>query len=194
VKRTITLLFFTILLAVAASAAETTVEGEHGPNLDIWKWVNFAILASVLGWGIAKVAPGFFRSRTEEIQRGIAEATRIRQDAETRAAKMELRMASLQSEIDQLRTDARTEMAQEGERLRKEAEAQILRIQAHGEHEIEALTKHAEQSLRAYAGGLALDLAEQRIRERMTPGTQDTLVDGFIRQIGQQRAASEVRR
>jgi F-type H+-transporting ATPase subunit b len=194
VKRTITLLFFAVLLAAAATGAEASAEGEHGPNLDLWKWVNFAILAGVLGWGISKTAPGFFRSRSEEIQRGITEATRIRQEAETRAAKMEMRMASLQSEIDQLRADARSEMAHEGERIRKEVEAQIARIRSHGEHEIEAMTKHAEQSLRAYAGSLALDLAEQRIRNRMTPDAQNTLVDGFIRQIGRQTPASEVRR
>lgn len=182
-----------LLLIVAAPAQEHapaehgSTEAAHGDSLSIWKWVNFAILASILGWGIAKSAPGFFRSRTEEIQRGIADASRIRQEAEARAAKMEARMAALGSEIDQLRSDARAEMAHESERIRKETEAHIARIQSHGEQEIQALTKHAEQSLRAYSAQLALELAEQRIRNRMTPESQNTLVNGFIRQLDSHR-------
>jgi F0F1-type ATP synthase membrane subunit b/b' len=85
-------------------------------------------------------------------------------------------------------------MAHEVERIRKETEAHIARIQAHGEHEIRGPDKHAEQSLRAYSARLALELAEQRIRSRMTPETQNMLVDGFVRQMGQQAPAPEVRR
>lgn len=192
-KRAVSLLLLSLVLTAAAGAAEPAEAGGHGPNLDLWKWVNFAILAGVLGWGIGKGAPPFFRSRTEEIQRGISDAARMKQEAEARSAKMELRMASLQNEIDHLRAEARAEMAREGDRIRSEAGAQIARIQAHGEQEIQALARHAEQRLRAYSAQLALELAEQRIRSRMTPEAQSALVDGFIRQAGAGPQAPGVR-
>lgn len=177
--------------AESSGHAEKT-GAEHEESYDGWKWANFAILAGALGYMIAKGAPQFFRSRTEEIQRGIAEATRLKQDAEARAADMERRMAALQTEIEKLRAESRSEMAKETERLRQETEQTLARIQAHGEHEVTAIAKHAQQDLRAYSAQLAIELAEQRIRARMSPETQGVLFDGFL--SGLDRNAAEVRR
>jgi F-type H+-transporting ATPase subunit b len=173
-------------------AKEDSANGNEG-HLEAWKWANFLILAGVLGWMIAKKAPAFFESRTEEIQRGIAEATKARQEAEARAAKMELRMASLQSEIEHVRADAKAEMAREVDRIRKETGQHIARIQAHGEQEIVAATKHAEKDLRAFSAQLAIQLAEQRIRARMSAGTQNALVDGFLKQLDRRNSTPEAR-
>lgn len=170
--------------------------GEHAEESGseaIWKWANFAILAGVLGWMIGKAAPQFFRSRTEDIQRGIAEAGRMKQEAEARAERMEMRMASLRDEIEQIRADGRAEMDKEAAHLRADADAHMTRVEAHAKQEIEALAKHAEQHLRAYSAQLALELAEQRIRNRMTTGAQNTLVERFVRQLGSQSANAGVR-
>ena len=170
---------------------ERTTEPEG--NLELWKWANFAILTVILGWLIAKNAPQFFRSRTEEIQKGIAAATRQKQEAEERAAKVEARMASLQSEIEHMRADAKAEMGKEAERLRQETEGYIQRIQARGEQEIEAISKHAERDLRVLSAQLAIQLAEQRIRARMSGEAQNALVDGFIGQLQRGAGSEEAR-
>ncbi len=172
------------------TADHSTAEGESDSET-LWKWANFVILAAALGWLIAKTAPGFFQSRTEQIQRGITEATRLRQDAENRAAKMEIRMASLESEIDHIRSEARSEMAKEAVRLRKETEQALGRIQAHGTQEVSSLVKHAEKDLRVYAAQLAIQLAEQRIRGRMAENVQEALVDKFLRQMNQRAEGRE---
>ena len=52
-----------------------------------WKWANFVILVAGLGYLVAKTLPTLFKSRTEEIQKGIAEARAIKQDADKRAAQ-----------------------------------------------------------------------------------------------------------
>ena len=162
-------------------------------NLEWWKWANFLILAGALGWLIAKNAPQFFQSRTEEIQKGIATAAKLKQEAEERAAKVELRMASLQAEIEHLRGDAKAEMAKEAERLRQETEQYIARIQSRGEQEIAAISKHAEKDLRAFSAQLAIQLAEERIRARMSSETQNALVDAFLSQLDRRPASTEAR-
>lgn len=197
------LLGFTVLAeerqpgAPAADRASNPAREEHGTgpesNLELWKWANFVILAGILGWLVAKNAPAFFRSRTEEIQRGIAESAKLRQDAEERAAKVEARMASLQSEIEHVRADSKAAMTNESERLRKETEQHVRRIQARGEEEIAAITKHAEKDLRIHAAQLALQLAEERIRARMSHDTQIALVDGFVKQLDRRAATPEAR-
>ena len=61
------------------------------PNEIWWKWANFAVLAAGLGYLVAKNAGPFFRSRSEEIQKGIKDAAQVRAEAEARASAIEKR-------------------------------------------------------------------------------------------------------
>ncbi|MBZ5607044.1 MAG: hypothetical protein LAP38_02205 [Acidobacteriia bacterium] len=162
-------------------AAEPAAEA--GDPWIVWKWINFAILAAGLGYLIGKQAPAYFKSRSEEVRRALDEAAREMKDAQAEAAGIELRLTGLQSEIENLRGDARTEMAAEGERIRTETERHFKRIQDQSAQEIALLTRSSRDELRRYSAGLALDLAEQRIRSRITPAAQDGLVDGFLHDL-----------
>jgi F-type H+-transporting ATPase subunit b len=153
------------------------------PNEIWWKWANFAILAGVLGWLLSKHAGPFFRSRSEAIAAGIAEATRTRQEAEARAAAIERRVSNLSVEVEELRRRSHEEISREGERVRAETEAQILKIQARAQAEIESAAKHASHDLKVYSAQLALQLAEQQIRNRMTPDAQQRIADGFVSEL-----------
>jgi F-type H+-transporting ATPase subunit b len=174
-----------------APAHET--EETKGDTWIWWKWANFLILAGGLGYLISKSAPAFFRSRTDEIQSGIQEASQVRRDAEARAAAIELRTAGLQAEIEGIRVNARAEMEAEGERIRRETEQQVRRIQEQSQQELAALTKLAREELKSYAGSLALDMAEQRIRGRMDAGTQNRLVQVFVHDLQRASAGDELR-
>lgn len=171
-----------------SAAAGESAGAAHDPGDPYlaWKWANFAILAVVLGYMLNKALPPFFASRTAGIQKGIADASKLRADAEKRAAEMERRMASLSVEIDQIRTEARTQMAKEGERIQKDAEHQLARIQAQAEREVGAISKRATQQLKAEAARLAIDLAEQRLRSRMDVATEGALVERFVAQMDKQ--------
>lgn len=168
-----------------AAAAE---EHEEGDKYAVWKWANFAILAVVLGYMLNKALPPFFAGRTADIQKGIAEAAAMKADAEKRAAEMERRMTALSVEIEQIRTGAKDEMQKEANRIAKETEYQLARLQAQGEHEIASLTKHAMQQLKAHSAMLALELAEQRIRGGMTDAAQSGLVARFVSSLDRQGA------
>ena len=169
-----------------AEAAAKQGEGHQSapmPNEIWWKWANFAILAAVLGWLIRKNAGPFFAARTEAIQGGIAEASRVRAEAEARAAEIERKVGNLSVEVEELRQHSREEIAREGERVRAATEATIRKVQAQSEAEIASAAKHAAQELKAYSAQLALELAERQIRERMTPGTQEQITDAFLSEL-----------
>ena len=174
-----------LLLAMSACLAFAQESGAAEPDPMLkWKWINFAILVGVLGYLIGKKAPAFFAGRSADIQRDIREATRQRDEAEQRAAEMERRMATLGDEIEQLRRGAKEQMANESERIRQETAQHIARVQHSAEQDISAAAKHATQELKAYSASLAIDLAEQRIRARMTGDTQNNLVDRFVGGLG----------
>jgi F-type H+-transporting ATPase subunit b len=148
-----------------------------------WKWANFVLLIAGLGFLVAKTLPPLFKSRTEEIQKGIAEARAIKQDADKRAAEVDRRTAALGADIERFHVEAKAEMQQEGERIRQETAAQIARLENQAQQEIEISGKIARRELKSYAAKLSLDLAEQRVRERLTPKTEQELVDAFIQDL-----------
>lgn len=149
-------------------------------DLTGWKWANFAILAGLLGWLIKKNAGPFFASRSKEIQKGISEAAKLKYDAEIRARAIEERLAGLQTEIESLRAEARQELHAEGERLKVETGQLLAKVQSQAEQDIAAAAKAARQNLKAHSVALAVQLAEAKLRARLNPAAQDTLVNGFV--------------
>lgn len=155
---------------------------DAGDPFLMWKWINFAMLAAVLYVLGAKHLPAFFNGRNEEITKGIADARRMKAEADQRVAEVEQRLARMESEIESLRANARKEMEGEGERIRKETEGLIAKVKANAENEIEAITKNARLDLKNHSAKLALELAEQRIRGSVA-SADGGLVDTFIRDL-----------
>jgi len=171
------------IMFAASVLAQSGQEVETGDPWLGWKWANFLILAAGLGYLIRKHAPAYFQQRSQEIQQGISEATKTKQEAEARAGAIERRLAGLESEIAKLRAEAREEIAAEGGRISRETIHRLQRIQAQSAQEIELMSRAATAELRKYSAELALDLAQQRIRGRMTKETQDSLADKFLQDL-----------
>jgi F-type H+-transporting ATPase subunit b len=167
----------------ARQTRETQQQAEQHDPWIWWKWVNFLILAGGLGYLISKHAPAFFAQRSREIEESLVEAAKAKQDAEAQAASIEKRLAGLDREIESLRQAAHAETAAEGERLRRETERHLQRIQQQAAQEMDLMISAARDDLRRYAGLLALELAEQRIHSRMTKDVQEELVDGFLQDL-----------
>ncbi len=180
-KRCVRIAGVICLLAAAGLAQERQGGGEEG--LTLWKWANFLVLAGALGYLIGKNAPSFFAARSLSIRKEIIEAEESRREAEERAAAVEKRLANLEAEIAALRRESHDEARAETQRLAQHTAAEIAKIQLHAEQEIAAAGKAARVELKRYAAGLAIELAERKVRARMTPGTQDSMVRSFVRDL-----------
>jgi F-type H+-transporting ATPase subunit b len=174
---------FAWLLSLGACQAFAEGAGGGEGNLQMWKWANFLVLVAGLGYLIVKMVPPMYAARSQAILKDMTESGKIRQEAEARAADVERRLAGLEAEIAALRADSQRESQAETERLANHAAAEIAKIQVQSEQEIAAAGKAARLELKRYAAGLALDLAERKIRGRMTPATEDGLVRGFVRDL-----------
>ncbi len=167
-----------VLLTPALLAQEKAGGGEGG--LELWKWVNFLLLAAGLGYLIGKNAGPFFASRSRKIREDMAQAEEVWKAAEARAAEVERKLAGLGAEISTFRAEAQEEAASETKRMRLQTAAEIARIKQHAEQEIAAAGKAARTELKRYSAELAIALAKQKVSARITPETQDTLVRGFV--------------
>jgi F-type H+-transporting ATPase subunit b len=158
--------------------------GGHGDPLIVEKVINFAILAALLGFFAVKLGGPFFRGRADEIRKSIDDARAVREDAEKRAKAIEGRISNLAGELDQLRAESKREMASEERRIQEETARLAAKLEQNAAQEIEQATKRAEQELRAHAARLAVQVAEERVKARMTPSTQGALVRRFVDDLG----------
>lgn len=172
--------------AAGARAEDRRAEGRdtrEERDLTGWKWANFFILAGLLGWLITKHSGAFFEGRSREIQKGIAEAARLKLEAEQRVRQMEDRLSGLAEEIEALRGDARDELHSEGERIQAETVQMLAKIRSQAEQDIATAGKAARQELKAHAADLAVKLAETKVRSRLNAESQDGLVNGFVNEL-----------
>jgi F-type H+-transporting ATPase subunit b len=172
--------------------AEDKAGAEDRGTLIWWKWANFALLAGGIGYVLRKNAGPFFSKRTQHIRKGIHEAEQLHADAEARMADVNARLSRLSEEIEHMRKEAAAEQAAEAERSRAALKRDLEKMQASAEQEIVAAGKAARQQLRAYSAELALALAEKKLRARMSPQTEDELIQHFVRQLSQPISRAQV--
>ncbi len=165
-------------------------EEEHGSTL-VWMWANFIVLAAALGYLIYKNAGPFYAGRSRKIRKDLIESTDLRKDAERRVAEIESRLANLEHEIAALREESEKEAGAETERLTAQAAADVAKIQAGAEQEIEAAGRAVRLELRRFAASLAVSVAEQKIRSRMTGDLDEKLVDSFVRKLDKPTPAAQ---
>jgi F-type H+-transporting ATPase subunit b len=171
-----------ILLAVPVFAQESG-GGAEKPSVLLWQILNFLILAGLLGWMAVKQGGPMLASRKKGIQEGLEAGERAKADADTRAAEVQKKLGNLDREIAELQTSAREEREREADRIRREGKAEIARIHVQAEQEIESTGKIARMDLQRAAARLAIEIAEQKVRARMTPGLQAALLQSFLSDI-----------
>jgi F-type H+-transporting ATPase subunit b len=175
-----------LLLPLAFASLAFAAEPAPEKDMTAWKWANFAILAAGIGYLLVKQAGPYFASRSVEIRKGIEEAQKLRAEAEQRAEAMDARLATLGLEVEAMRKASHEEAAQEAHRIRHETAEEMAKIQANADREISSALKAAQIELKTYSAQLAIDLAREKVRQRMTPADQETLVRNFVTDLSRQ--------
>jgi F-type H+-transporting ATPase subunit b len=157
-----------------------------GMSVDGAFWVcmflNFAVIFFALWIPLRKRLPGFFKSRSESIQKRVEEARKTSEEARRRLSDVEGRLSRLDAEITEMRREADEGARSEERRMRAELEAERQRILAAAEQEIAMAAGAARRELKSYAAALAVDLAEKKIR--VDKDADQALVREFTASLG----------
>lgn len=175
--------YFAVLALAATPAFAQESGGAEKPSLLLWQTLNFLILAGLLGWLIVKQGGPLLASRSKEISEGLAAGEKAKAEADARAAEVQAKLGNLEKEIGSLRTSAREEREREADRIRRDTEAEIARIHHQAEMEIESTGKQARLEVQRAAASLAIDLAERKVRARMSPDVQSALLETFLKEL-----------
>ncbi len=118
-------------LRCASAAEEANKATEHA--IEIFKWINFAIVAALILWLFGKVLPSKFRANAETISSAITRATAIKAEADRQLADAEARLARLEQEVAEFRAHAQKEAVAEADRIREMAKSDAEKISISGE-------------------------------------------------------------
>ena len=177
------------VLFVSLFAALSLHAGEEGGNASaeraaqIFKWINFAIVAGVIVWVFGKLLPPIFRKKAEAVSSAITKATSAKAAADAQLRDAETRLANLRKEVAELRALAEKEAAAEVERLRAATQSDAQKIAAAAKAEIEAAERAARMELKALAASLAVDGAEVLLANQLTPQAQESLISNFVKSL-----------
>jgi F-type H+-transporting ATPase subunit b len=173
-------LFFCVAPSVHA-VEEGRGSVTDGAN-EIFKWINFAIVAAALIWFFWKKSV-WFRGNADKITSAISEAAAAKEEAERQVEEAEAKLANLKQEIAALQAAAKREAAEEGERIRALAEGDAKKVGTAAQAEIHAAERAARLELKALAASLAVDGAESLLARQLTPAAQESLVDTFVKSL-----------
>jgi len=172
-----------LFLSLSVHAAEESAGAHSAAPTELFKWINFAILAAALIWLFGKMLPPVFRARTEKISSTISKATAAKAEADRKLREAEQHLARLEEEVRTLRQQAQKDAAAEAERIRALAKSDAERIAVAAKSEIQAAERAARIELKALAAKLAVDGAESLLAKQLTPQTQDALIEGFVKTL-----------
>ncbi len=170
-------------VAMSAHAAEEGGNATTARANEIFKWINFAIVACLIAWVFLKLTPPFFRKNAENISSAITKAAAAKAEADRQLREAEEKLARLEQEVAQLRATAQREGAAEAERLRAITQSDVQRVGLAAKAEIEAAERAARLELKVIAANLAVDGAESLLVKQLTPQVQESLVVAFVKSL-----------
>ena len=183
---------WTTLLGVllwSTTAIAWAAAGEHHAEFtlteELFRWINFIILAVVLYVVLSKVLPRTLQDHRQKIQQAIDEAKAGRTEAQRLLQENERKTANLQQELSQLQQQATQEREDMARRTEAEAQQLAARVVAQARTEVERATERARLSLRQEAAMLTVQIAEDILRRELRDEDQQAIVRRYIARIGE---------
>ena len=170
-----------------APAAEhgAAAEAEHveGPLPTIARLFNFAVLAGLLVYFLRTPLGSYLRSRHTEIREDLVKAAETRAAATAQLAAVQQKVQALPAELEALRAQGAEDVVAERERISQATATERERLLAHTRREIDMQLRLAKRALIEHGAQLAVDVAQTRIVNTITPEDQLRLVDRYAAQL-----------
>jgi F-type H+-transporting ATPase subunit b len=176
------LLFSLLFLALNTHAEEAGSASQQSAE-NLFKWINFALVAGVIVWLCLKKGPAFFGRRADSISSEIQKSTEAKKQAEQQLQDAETKLQNLEKEVADLRATAQRESVAEAERIRNLTVTDAKKIDDAGKAEVDAAERAARLELKAFAANLAINGAESLLLKQLTPAAQEALINNFVKTL-----------
>ena len=172
------------LLLTAGSAFAQEGEALTDSNLGwVYRWLNFAIVFGAIVYVAVKIGGPASRRRADEISASIGEAARAREAAEQQRRETQAKLANLDKDIAEMRAASKRDADAEALRLRDLARSEAEKIERVAQVEMAAAERASRHELKALAAWMAIEHAENLLREGVSSKADFELVDVFAKEL-----------
>ena len=115
----------------------------------------------------------------------IADATKLRTEAEAMKAEYEQNLQNARTEANQIVASAQKTAAARSEELLGEARAQAAALKQKAEADIAQERKKAVNEVKDEIGGIAMEIASKVVEREISEKDHKDLIDEFIKNVGE---------
>jgi F-type H+-transporting ATPase subunit b len=167
---------------------EERQETAHGflgvPGL-VWQLLNLGLFLGLLWYFLRKPAADFFGNRKAGVAVALAKADDDRRRAEQLSVELKARLASIETELANLKEAARRDADAEHAALLAKSQSDADQILAKTRADLDNRVRAARAELTAFAGDLSVDLARELLQKNVTADDEKRLLaDGIAHLTG----------
>ena len=150
----------------------------------LWKIINFGILFFILFKFGKKPIQSFLKQRTELIEKTLKEAKEAKELAQKALQEVEERFRTKDKDIEEILSASKRAGEQERDKLLEEGNKLREKIYEQAKINIDYELKHAKDAIKAEAVEIAMELAEKKLKEKLTKKDQERLLEESLMKIG----------
>ncbi len=181
---------------VAEDEAEHETEHHHMSFVDVIAYDNYAFWGAVVNFLLfalfvvtlaEKPLASFLATRRNEVREGLAEAKRLKDQAEATRLEYETRLKNLDVELAQVKDEMIKAGEAERDRIVAEAETKAHRMRKDAEFVIDQQIKQLRIDLAREAAEASVEAARTLLLEATMPSDQQRLAQDYLARLGKTR-------
>ena len=153
-----------------------TADWLNYPGLEVWKFVNLAIFATIGIYVLRKPIGVALAGRREAIKQELISAQAEREQAIAKVSEAEDLLTRVDEHVGAIHKQARQEADAERQRLAAATTREIDKLKLQAQREIESADKLARKELREFLAGRSVELARDSVRSQLRPEDDALLI------------------
>jgi len=149
-----------------------------------YKIINFVVIFGIVVYFARKPIKDMLRQRTEMIEKTLKESKEAKELAQKALQEVKTRIQTKDKEIEEIMTASRHAGEQERERIIEESNRLKEKLFEQAKVNIEYELKSAKEAIKAEAVEIAMELAEKKIKEKLTKEEQEKLLQDSLTKMG----------
>jgi F-type H+-transporting ATPase subunit b len=178
-----------LLLMLCAGTAFAAAEGHEGGEtwnswMLLWRVINTAALVALLIYFLKKPMANFFSERHAQIRKDLEDAKAQRDRAERTIADYEKKIGEMEHELEKMRVELRKTADAESQKIVSNADRMAASMVESAKVAADQEVRKAKIALKNEAVGLAVELAESLIREKINEDDRKRIVEEYLVKVG----------
>lgn len=141
---------------------------------------NLALFIGVVVYFARSMISDSLKNRAAQIGRDLEESNRLRREAQARYDEFEARLNRFEAEFDEMRSEAVRSTEREVALIEDRATTEVAQIKDGAQKAIRDEVQAARTALHQQAVVLAMQVAEEQLRSRVTGADQDRLAQELL--------------